>query len=53
MYARDTSLGGDDGIALAYGLALLSDESISHPRIELVITTEEEVPQPCPYAPVS
>lgn len=43
LYARDTSLGGDDGIALAYGLALLSDESISHPRIELVITTEEEV----------
>ena len=43
VYARDTSLGGDDGIALAYGLALLSDESISHPRIELVITTEEEV----------
>ncbi len=43
LYAKDTSLGGDDGIALAYGLALLSDESISHPRIELVITTEEEV----------
>lgn len=43
VYAKDTSLGGDDGIALAYGLALLSDESISHPRIELVITTEEEV----------
>lgn len=43
VYAKDTSLGGDDGIALAYGLALLSDERISHPRIELVITTEEEV----------
>ncbi|MBD5539808.1 MAG: aminoacyl-histidine dipeptidase [Lachnospiraceae bacterium] len=43
VYAKDTSLGGDDGIALAYGLALLSDESISHPRMELVITTEEEV----------
>lgn len=43
VYAKETSLGGDDGIALAYGLALLSDESISHPRIELVITTEEEV----------
>lgn len=43
VYAVDTSLGGDDGIALAYGLALLSDESISHPRIEMVITTEEEV----------
>lgn len=43
VYAKDTSLGGDDGIAVAYGLALLSDESISHPRIELIITTEEEV----------
>lgn len=43
VYAEDTTLGGDDGIALAYGLALLSDESISHPRIELVVTTEEEV----------
>lgn len=43
VYAKDTSLGGDDGIALAYGLTLLSDESISHPRIELVVTTEEEV----------
>lgn len=43
IYAKDTSLGGDDGIALAYGLSLLSDESISHPRIELVVTTEEEV----------
>lgn len=43
VYAKDTSLGGDDGIALAYGLALLSDENIIHPRIELVITTEEEV----------
>lgn len=43
VYARQTSLGGDDGIAVAYGLALLADESISHPRIELVVTTEEEV----------
>lgn len=41
--AEGTSLGGDDGIAIAYGLALLSDDSISHPRLELVITTEEEV----------
>lgn len=43
VYAENTSLGGDDGIAVAFGLALLSDERISHPRIELVITTEEEV----------
>jgi dipeptidase D len=43
LYAEGTSLGGDDGIAVAYGLALLADETISHPRIELVVTTEEEV----------
>ncbi len=43
VYAKQTSLGGDDGIAVAYGLALLADETISHPRIELVVTTEEEV----------
>lgn len=43
VYAKNTSLGGDDGIAVAFGLALLSDERISHPGIELIITTEEEV----------
>ena len=43
VFAKQTSLGGDDGIAVAYGLALLADESISHPRLELVVTTEEEV----------
>lgn len=43
IYAKNTSLGGDDGIAVAFGLALLSDEKISHPRIEMIITTEEEV----------
>lgn len=43
IYAKGTSLGGDDGIAIAYGLALLDDETLSMPRIELVVTTEEEV----------
>lgn len=43
LYAKKTSLGGDDGIAIAYGLALLSDDTLKLPRIELVITTEEEV----------
>lgn len=41
VYAEGTSLGGDDGIAVAYGLALL-DGSYKHPRIELVITVDEE-----------
>lgn len=43
IYAKGTSLGGDDGIAIAYGLALLDDDTLSLPRIELVVTTEEEV----------
>lgn len=43
LYARGTSLGGDDGIAVAYGLALLDDETLSLPRIELVVTVDEEV----------
>ena len=43
FYARDTSLGGDDGIAVAMGLALLSSETLKHPRLEVVITVDEEV----------
>lgn len=38
-----TSLGGDDGIAVAYALALLDDDSISHPRLEVILTVDEEV----------
>lgn len=40
--AEGTSLGGDDGIAVAYILALLDAQDIPHPRIEAVITTDEE-----------
>ena len=43
LFAKGTSLGGDDGIAVAYGLALLSDTTHSLPRIELVVTVDEEV----------
>lgn len=42
VYAEGTSLGGDDGIAVAYMLALLDADDIVHPRIEAVITTDEE-----------
>lgn len=38
-----TTLGGDDGIAVAYGLALLADESLKHPRLEVVFTVDEEI----------
>lgn len=43
VMGEDTSLGGDDGIALAYGLALLSEENLRHPRLEVIFTVEEEV----------
>ena len=43
LYARGTSLGGDDGIAVAYGLALLADTEHSLPRLEFVVTVDEEV----------
>ena len=43
IYAEGTSLGGDDGIAVAYALAILDSDSIKHPRLEVVITVDEEV----------
>lgn len=42
LSAEGTTLGGDDGIAVAYCLAILSDETLAHPALECVITTEEE-----------
>lgn len=41
--AEGTTLGGDDGIAVAYALAILEDETLRHPALEIVITTDEEV----------
>ncbi|MCR5700670.1 MAG: aminoacyl-histidine dipeptidase [Lachnospiraceae bacterium] len=43
VYAKDTTLGGDDGIAVAYMLAIADDTSISHPPLEYIITVSEEV----------
>ena len=43
VYAKGTTLGGDDGIALAYALALLADKSIPHPPLEVIITVDEEI----------
>ena len=42
VFARGTTLGGDDGIAIAYALALLADPSIPHPPLEVVFTVDEE-----------
>lgn len=43
IFANGTTLGGDDGIALAYALALLSNPEIPHPPLEVVFTVDEEV----------
>ena len=40
VFANGTTLGGDDGIAVAYALALLADKSIPHPPLEVVITVD-------------
>ena len=43
VYARGTTLGGDDGIAVAMALALLDADDIPHPRLEAVFTVDEEI----------
>lgn len=43
LHAVGTSLGGDDGIAIAYALAILEADDIPHPALEVVITVDEEV----------
>ena len=40
--AVGTTLGADDGIAVAYMLAILDDESLEHPNIEALFTSDEE-----------
>ena len=42
LFAEGTSLGGDDGIAVAYALALLDDDFLEHPPLEVIITVDEE-----------
>ena len=48
--ARGTTLGGDDGIAVAYALALLESDEYAHPRLEVVITIDEETGMDGAYA---
>ena len=42
LKAAGTTLGGDDGIAVAMCLAILESNEISHPDLEVVFTTDEE-----------
>lgn len=43
VFANNTTLGGDDGIALAYAMALLEDTTIPHPPLEVILTVDEEI----------
>lgn len=40
--ADNTTLGGDDGIAVAFGLALIKDKDLQLPPLEILLTTDEE-----------
>lgn len=41
--AKGTSLGGDDGIAVAMAMAILDSDKITHPPLEVIITSDEEI----------
>ncbi|MBP5178852.1 MAG: aminoacyl-histidine dipeptidase [Lachnospiraceae bacterium] len=43
VFADGTTLGGDDGIAIAYALALLDSDDVKHPALECVFTIDEEI----------
>ena len=43
VWADKTSLGGDDGVAVAMAMAILADDTLQHPPIEAVFTVDEEV----------
>ena len=40
--ARDTSLGADQGVGLSMILSILEDNSLKHPNLEIILTSEEE-----------
>jgi len=42
LYANKTTLGADNGIAVAYCLAVLDTDEIKHPDLEVIMTTQEE-----------
>ncbi|MGN1389897.1 MAG: M20/M25/M40 family metallo-hydrolase, partial [Bulleidia sp.] len=43
LMADGTTLGADDGVAIAYMLAILEDDSLAHPPLECVFTVMEEI----------
>lgn len=43
LKAKGTTLGADDGVGVAYMLAILTDDTLSHPSLECIFTVQEEV----------
>lgn len=43
LHANGTSLGADNGIAIGYAMMLMADRELSHPPLEFIFTTDEEV----------
>ena len=43
LRADGTTLGGDNGIAVAMCLAILDDKTLSHPPLEVLLTADEEI----------
>lgn len=41
--AKDTTLGADNGVAVAYALAVLDSDDIKHPPLEVLFTIDEEI----------
>ncbi len=40
--AQGTTLGADNGVAIAYQMAILADNTLKHPELEILMTTDEE-----------
>ncbi len=43
VFAKGTTLGADNGIAVALAMAILADRTIPHPPLEVIVTTDEEI----------
>lgn len=43
LYANGTTLGGDNGIAVAMAMAVLDSDDLNHPPLEVIFTVDEEV----------
>jgi len=43
VFANGTTLGADNGIAVAMGMAILADKTIPHPPVEVLVTSDEEI----------